>query len=117
MACPGSITAQNSAAVDSERPVAYLWGGMSRPTHTLPKSGARLTQRRFRILQLRVRHGLGATREGVRRLAARIRKVETTLDPLVDHVAFAEDKLRDLGARMTRLERRAAQRARRGRPS
>lgn len=97
--------------------VAYLWGGMSEITRRLSKPGAPLTHKRFRSFQLRVCHGLGAAREAVRRLAARIRKIETTLDPLVDHVAFAEEKLRDLDARVARLERSAAHRARRERAS
>lgn len=74
-------------------------------------------QRRFHVFERRVRRGLGAVRQAVRRLTGRVRAVETTLDPLVDHVAFAEEKLQDIDARVTRLERGAAHRGRRERAS
>lgn len=50
-----------------------------------------------------------SVRARFRRLDVRVRKIETTVDPLVDHVANLEDLVRDLHQRQRRRrERRAA---------
>jgi len=48
----------------------------------------------------------------VRALRKRVRDVEVTVDPLIDHVVFTESEIRDLDRRVSRLER-----ARRRRPT
>lgn len=42
----------------------------------------------------------------VRRIGAKVHDLETTLDPLVDHVASMERELNEIQERVTRLERR-----------
>jgi predicted nucleic acid-binding Zn-ribbon protein len=42
----------------------------------------------------------------IRRLYKKLRGIETTLDPLVDHVGHAEEELHELEERVDRLEKR-----------
>lgn len=41
----------------------------------------------------------------IRRLQSDVRTIAATVDPLVDHVAAAEEELHDLDARVAKLER------------
>ena len=69
---------------------------MPKPTH----ESSPATERRFKRFVERVTNH-------IRRLYKKLRGIEATLDPLVDHVGHAEAELHDLEQRVDRLEKKS----------
>jgi len=65
-----------------------------------------VTRRHFLVFQRSVTDKLRTLQTSVARMRGKVHELETTLDPLVDHVASTERELQDLQARVTRLEHR-----------